>query len=243
MSGIAQFAEAHGWTELRRWMDEGYKEVVRRDVQYSEWLGIRESIKTTSIKPSGTVSLLAGVTPGVHWPEHDVYLRRMRFRVGDEMVPVFEEAGYHVEPDVMDPENTVVVTFPTRGPQVRTTAEVSVWEKVSLAVTAQRWWADNQVSATFTFRADEKGQIGPLLRSFDGQLKSMSFLPMLEDGTAYQQMPYERIDLDEWEQAASRVTRMDLSPIYENGVAPEGELYCTTDMCIISDEEQQHDHG
>src|SRR5690606_3217173 len=124
VSGIVQFAELYGWTELRRWMDEGYQEVTRRDRQYSEWLGVRESIKTTSVKPSGTVSILVGVTPGVHWPEQDVYLRRMRFRVNDPMVEVFAKAGYEVEPDVMDSEHTVVVTFPTRGPSVRTNREV-----------------------------------------------------------------------------------------------------------------------
>jgi len=232
VSGVAQFAERHGWTELRRWMDEGYQAVADRDRQYSEWLGVRESIKMTSVKPSGTVSLLAGVTPGVHWPEQDVYLRRMRFRNGDPIVDVCEAAGYHIEPDVMDPENSVVVTFPTRGPDVRTTREVSVWEKVSLAALMQKYWADNQVSATFTFREDERDQIGPLLRSFDGQLKSMSFLPILEGG-AYAQMPYERIDIEEWEKATAKVKRMDLSSIYENGVDPEGERYCTTDVCEI----------
>lgn len=233
VSGIAQFAERHGWTELRHWLDEGYQEVVRRDRQYSEWLGVRESIKTTSVKPSGTVSLLAGVTPGVHWPEQDVYLRRMRFRVGEPMVEVFAKAGYPVEPDVMDPEHTLVVTFPTKGPDVRTNREVSVWEKVSLAALLQRWWADNQVSATFTFRADEANQIGPLLRSFDGQLKSMSFLPMLESGGAYAQMPYERIELDEWKAAVKKIKRIDYGPIYANGSAPEGERYCTTDYCEV----------
>lgn len=233
VSGIVQFAERHGWTELRRWMDEGYQAVADRDRQYSEWLGVRESIKMTSVKPSGTVSILAGVTPGVHWPEQDVYLRRMRFRVNDPMVDVFQQAGYHVEPDVMDPDHSVVVTFPTRGPDVRTNREVSVWEKVSLAALLQKYWADNQVSATFTFRQDEKDQIGPLLRSFDGQLKSMSFLPMLEEGGAYAQMPYERIDIEEWEKATANVERMDLMEVYLNGADPEGERYCTTDICLI----------
>lgn len=234
VSGIAQFIEARGWEELRTWMDEGYQEITRRDIQYSEWLGVRESIKTTSVKPSGTVSLLVGVTPGVHWPEHDVYLRRMRFYVHDPMVEVFAEAGYSVEPDVMDKDNTVVVTFPTRGPHVRHNKDVSVWEKVSLAVTMQKWWADNQVSATFTFRQDEKDQIGPLIHAFDGQLKSMSFLPMLEGG-AYEQMPYEAIDLDEWERMVESVKRMDMTVIYQNGVDPEGDRYCNNDYCEVGD--------
>jgi adenosylcobalamin-dependent ribonucleoside-triphosphate reductase len=232
VSGSAQFAEKYGWAELRNWLDAGYQAVKARDIQYSEWLGVRESIKTTTVKPSGTVSLLAGVTPGVHWPEESVYIRRMRFRIDDPILDVFREAGYKVEPDVMDPTQTSVVEFPTRGPEVRTTREVSVWEKVSLAALHQKFWSDNAVSATFTFTDQERDQIGPILRSYDGQLKTMSFLPMLEGG-AYAQMPYESITVEEWQTATKGVKLMDLTPIYENGTEPEGEKYCTSDVCEI----------
>jgi len=229
-SGIAQFVEDRGWTELRTWMDMGYAEITARDVQYSEWLGVRESIKRTSIKPSGTVSLLMGVTPGVHWPEQTTYIRRMRFRVGDPMIAVFESAGYYVEPDVMDPTHTMVVAFPTRGPQVRSNREVSVWEKVALAAALQHHWSDNMVSATFTFTPEERDQIGPLLHAFDGQLKTMSFLPMAEGG-AYQQMPYEAITNETFEVMTAGVSRIDYAPIYQNGVEPEGDRYCSNDVC------------
>jgi adenosylcobalamin-dependent ribonucleoside-triphosphate reductase len=179
MSGIVQFAERYGWEQLRKWSDTAYAEINRRDQKYSEWLGVRESIKTTTIKPSGTVSLLAGVTPGVHWPvAADYYIRRQRFSKHDGAVPVFIDAGYHVEPDAVDDENTVVIEFPTIGPSVRSEKDVSVWEKVALAVLMQRHWADNAVSATFTIREDEHSEIEAVLRAFAGQLKSVSFLPI-----------------------------------------------------------------
>jgi adenosylcobalamin-dependent ribonucleoside-triphosphate reductase len=232
ISGVAQFAETSGWTELRRWLDAGYMEVQRRDRNYSEWLGVRESIKTTSVKPSGTVSLLAGVWPGVHWPEETVYLRRMRYRNDEAMVEVIRTAGYDVEPDVMDPTHTVVATFPTIGPIGRSTREVSVWEKVALAAAVQRDWADNQVSATFTFGPHERDQIGPLLRGFDGQLKSMSFLPILEGG-AYAQMPYEKITVKEYEDLIDGVSRLDLKEIYRHGEEAQGERFCNNDSCEI----------
>ena len=231
MSGVAQFADHRGWTELRHWMDEGYAEIARRDRTYSEWLGTRESIKSTSIKPSGTVSLLAGVWPGVHWPVEAVYLRRMRFRIDEPIVRVIADAGYHVEPDVMDPTNTVVATFPTVGPEGRAAREVSVWEKVALAVLAQHHWADNQVSATFTFRDDERGQINPLLRGFDGKLKSMSFLPQTDD--AYAQMPYEGITREEYDAQVAAVSRFQLADYYRKGAEATGERFCSNDLCEV----------
>lgn len=235
VSGVAQFADTHDWTELRKWLDAGYVEVKRRDHAYSEWLGVRESIKTTSVKPSGTVSLLAGVWPGVHWPEETVYYRRMRYRQDETILKVISEAGYHIEPDVMDPTHTVVATFPTCGPVwagARATRDVSVWEKVALAALVQRHWADNQVSATFTFRDDERDQIGPLLRGFDGQLKSMSFLPMLEGG-AYEQMPYEGITQETYLQDNDHIERLQLGEIYKHGEEAEGERFCNNDTCVV----------
>lgn len=233
MSGIVQFAEQYGWSELRKWCDAAYAEVTNRDVKYSEWLGVRESIKKTSIKPSGTVSLLAGVTPGVHHPvASDTYIRRMRFRVNDEILSVITEAGYEVEPDLMDPEHTVVVSFPTSGPNVRNEREVSVWEKVALAALMQRHWADNQVSATFTFKPEESIQIASILRAFDGQLKSASFLPMLEGG-AYRQMPYEMIAEDIFEGMRSGVKKIDWTNVYAAGQDAEGERFCSNDTCEI----------
>ena len=234
VSGLAHFAEMHGWTELRTWLDTGYNNIQVLDTKYSEWLGCRSSIKTTSVKPSGTVSLLFGVTPGVHWPTADVYIRRMRFATNDPLLDALAKAGYKAEPDVMDPTHSVVVELPTVGPDVRTEREVSMWEKASLAILAQRYWADNQVSVTVTFTDDEKGQIGALLRSIDGQLKSVSMLPILEVGGAYAQMPYERINLDTWTGSVKKIKGIDWTNLYAgNSLDAEGEKYCSNDTCEI----------
>ena len=93
ISGVANFADNNGWSQLRQWMDEGYKVIKAHDVNYSEWLGIRESIKTTTVKPSGTVSILAGESPGVHWASGGKhFLRAIRFSNTDPMLPLFKMA-------------------------------------------------------------------------------------------------------------------------------------------------------
>ncbi len=53
----------------------------------------------TSIKPSGTVSLLAGATPGVHFPHSKYYTRRVRLGKHSNLVKPMLEAGYHIEED------------------------------------------------------------------------------------------------------------------------------------------------
>jgi adenosylcobalamin-dependent ribonucleoside-triphosphate reductase len=235
MTGVAQFVEKNGWAELRSWMDESYGYIQRRDRKYSEWLGVRESIKTTSIKPSGTVSLLAGVTPGVHWPvAAGTYIRRVRYATSDPLVPYLEDAGFDVEPDVMDPKHTVVVAFPVIGPDVRTERDVTIWEKADLAVAAQQYWADNQVSVTITFQEHEKDQISALLQAKEGQLKSLSMLPLLEVGGAYAQMPYEKIDLARQKDMALKIKKISASVLYgEKAQDAVGEKFCNNDTCEI----------
>ncbi len=233
VSGSAQFAEAHGWTTLREWLDSGYNEINRRDHLYSEWLGVRESLKMTSVKPSGSVSLLAGVTPGAHWPTADIYIRRLRLSTNDPLVSVLRKAGYHVEPDVMNPEFDVVVELPTIGPQVRIESEVSVWEKAALAALHQRYWADNAVSVTLSFSEAERDQIGAVIRAFEGQLKTLSFLPSFDTG-AYAQMPYERIDTAAHSAKVKKVKHLDWDRLYGgDSLDAAGEMYCTTDVCEI----------
>ncbi len=234
MTGIAQFAEEHGWAELRRWQDAGYAEIRRWDRVYSEWLGIRESVKVTTVKPSGTVSLLFGVTPGAHWPkERGFYVRTVRDTKDSPVAQAMADAGYPVEPSVSDPETTVVISIPVEGPDVRPERDVSVWEKASLAATCQRWWSDNSVSVTLTFREDEAGEIPAVLRAFDGQLKSVSFLPMAEG--VYAQAPYQRVSREEWEALRAGIRPLDWDALYRDGTLPEaeGELFCTTDACEL----------
>jgi ribonucleoside-triphosphate reductase (thioredoxin) len=234
MTGVVQFAEAHGWAELKNWQDAGYSEIRRWDRIYSEWLGVRESIRVTTVKPSGTVSLLFGVTPGIHWPrERGFYVRTVRDVKGSPFAEAMEAAGYPAEPSVMDPETTVVITMPAEGPDVRAERDVSVWEKTALAAQCQRWWSDNSVSVTVTFRDDEATEIPAVLRAFDGQLKSVSFLPMAEN--IYAQAPYQKVSRGEWERLRAGIKPLDWDSLYGNPLMAEaeGELFCSTDVCEI----------
>lgn len=234
MSGIVQFAEKHGWNELRRWMDAGYEEVRRLDKVYSEWLGVRESIRLTTVKPSGTVSLLWGATPGVHFPrERGFYVRTVREMKDSPFAKAMADAGYLVEPSVSDPGSTVVITLPVEGPDIRAEHEVSIWEKTALAALCQRHWSDNSVSCTVTFSADEAKEIQAVLRAYEGQLKSISFLPMAED--VYPQSPYQRISFEKWRSLRENLKPIDWESLYNGGSLPEaeGENYCSSDRCEI----------
>ena len=235
MSGVANFADRVGLPILRDWMDDGYTTIKRYDVTYSEWLGVRESIKMTTVKPSGTVSILAGESPGVHWtPGGKYFLRAIRFGNSDPMLPLFKMANYRIEPASESPDTTSVVFFPIKSDAERAEKDATIFEKMSLAAMAQRYWSDNSVSVTISFDPEKEAEhVGTVLHMYDGQLKTVSFLP--SGNFTYPQMPYTQMTEEEYnEEGTMKLFPIDFSGVYA-GLASEaiGEAYCTTDACEI----------
>lgn len=234
ISGLANFSDNNGLPTLRDWLNEGYKVVKAYDETYSEWLGVRPSIKMTTVKPSGTVSILAGASPGVHWASGGKFFNRaIRFANSDPMLPLFKWANYRVEPASESPDTTSVVFFPIKTDAQRAEKEVSVYEKMDLAATTQFYWSDNSVSVTVTFDPETEGKhIETALNMYDGRLKTVSFLPM--GNHTYPQMPYTQITEAEYEEATMKLMPIDFTGVYA-GMASDaiGEAYCTTDGCEI----------
>lgn len=103
MSGIQQAIEK--WTLntfLKDFCDTGYETIKMWDRIYSKWLGIPRSNKMTTVKPSGTVSLLAGATPGVHFTHSQYYWRTVRLAGNSPLLRPLIEANYRIEPSATD---------------------------------------------------------------------------------------------------------------------------------------------
>ena len=229
VTGIAQFLSKKSLHDLNGWLKVGYSTVKYWDNIYSEWFCIPKSIKMTSVKPSGTVSLLAGATPGMHFPESRFYIRRMRLANNSPLVKPLQDAGYLVEPCVGSETTTVVVEIPIDvGEGIRTVNDVSMWEQLSLAANMQRWWADNQVSCTITFNPETEGKhIASALDYFQYQLKGISFLPKCDYG-AYPQMPYEEITEAVYNRRRELLKPLNISLSEESS----GEKFCDGDACL-----------
>lgn len=180
------------------------------------------------------MSILAGESPGVHWTSGGKFFNRaIRFGNSDPMLELFKMANYRIEPASESPDTTSVVFFPIKTDAKRSEKDVSVFEKMALAATAQRYWSDNSVSVTVTFDAtDEAKDVGTCLRMYDGQLKTVSFLPMGND--TYPQMPYTQITEAEYLEQEAKLFPIDFAGVYQGlGIDAIGEAYCTTDACEI----------
>jgi len=227
-SGVVQAFNKHGRRTVYNWCNKAYEYVTGLDKEYSNWLCIPKSIRMTSIKPSGTVSLLNGSTPGVHFPENEYYIRRIRFGSDSLLIEPLRNAGYHVEKDEYTP-NTLVVEFPIKEPYfTKGKKDVSIWEQLEIAAQYQYYWADNSVSITVTFNADEGPQLKSALEMYESRLKAVSFLRLSETG--YKQAPYEAITEKEYHRMSAKV-----KPIHKLEVDLEatGTKFCTNDTCTI----------
>lgn len=104
-SGIQQALKKFGHaTYFKRFCDEAYGILRNWDKIYSRWLGIPTSIRVSSIKPSGTVSLLTGSTPGVHCTHSEYYFRTVRMAANSSLLPNLVKANYRIEYAVTDTE-------------------------------------------------------------------------------------------------------------------------------------------
>lgn len=229
-SGMVQFVHREGKDSLKQYLRAGYGYIDNLDKKYSTWLGIPTSIRKTTVKPSGTVSLLAGATPGVHYPTADYYIRRIRLQEGHALVDKLIEAGYTVEQDVYS-DNTLVVEMPVKGEGLPTEYDVSVFDKADMATFMAEHWSDNGVSCTITFQPHETECLETVLTNNAGKWKTVSFLPISRSATAaYAQMPYEEITPAQYDDMVRDLKPVDLTPSGSDG---EMEEFCETDICQI----------
>jgi adenosylcobalamin-dependent ribonucleoside-triphosphate reductase len=227
-TGVVQAFNKFGRRTMFQWCDDAYDHVQKLDKEYSDWLCVPRSVRMTSIKPSGTVSLLNGSTPGIHHPENEYYIRRIRFAMNSSLLPALEEAGYKIEKDAYSP-NTMCVEFPVKEPYyVKGKRDISMWEQLEIAAQYQYYWADNSVSITVTFKDEEKHQIKDALQMYEARLKAVSFLKYEETG--YKQAPYEPITEAQYKSMIKNIKPISKIITNEGGV---GSKFCTNDTCTL----------
>ena len=227
-SGVIQAFNKFGRRTILNWCDEAYAHVQKLDDEYSNWLCIPKSVRMTSIKPSGTVSLLNGSTPGIHFPEDEYYIRRIRFSKDSQLVEPLQAAGYKIEDDEYSP-NTICVEFPVQEPYFQKgKKEATIWEQLEIAAQYQHYWADNSVSITVTFKEEEGEQLKSALEMYESRLKAVSFLRY--QLTGYKQPPYEPITKEEYEELIKNITPIQRFKVEEQG---SGTKFCDGDSCEI----------
>lgn len=228
ITGVLQATE-----EQKSWLTTTYDELRDFDKEYSALHGFPESIKITTVKPSGTLSLLPGVTPGCHPAYAQYMIRRIRISADHSLVNVCREHGYPVEYqqnfDGSEDHSTVVVSFPFAYPEGTVLAnEMTALSQLETVKWLQEVWSDNSVSCTVYYRKEELPEIKKYLaKNYKNNHKSLSFLLHSEHG--FKQAPYEEITKEAYDALVAKttlITKVDEATF-------DGGDECATGACPV----------
>jgi len=231
VTGILQASE-----EQLSWLSPAYESLRAFDEVFSKDNGLPVSVRLTTVQPSGTLSLLPGVTPGIHPAYARYYIRRVRFGAADPLVDACRKRGYRVQWDIgidgREDHTRYVVDFPCQSPDGAVLAsEMTAIQQLEWVRRMQKEWADNAVSVTVYYRKDELETIKNWLsENYDRGVKSVSFL--LHSDHNFPLPPYEEIDREQYDKL---LTKIDFS-IPLHGAADGDELSledCSTGACPI----------
>ena len=187
------------------WLSDCYMYLRSYDKEYSLNMGFPESVKLTTVKPSGTLSLLAGCTAGVHpATAGQYYIRRITIASESELITVCKNHGYHVEHKIhLDgtvDTNSMIVEFPCKYPDgVVSADDMTVFEQLDTVKFMQKNWSDNSVSVTAYYTKEDLPELKKYIKdNFKDNFKTLSFL-LKGSASGFKQLPYEGISKERYE--------------------------------------------
>ena len=228
VTGVLQSTE-----EQKSWLKDTYTALREYDKEYSAENGFNPSIKLTTVKPSGTLSLLPGVTPGCHPAYARYMIRRIRISSNHPLVQVCKDHNYPVEFqqnfDGSEDHSTVVVSFPFRHPDHAVLAkDVTALDQLETVRWLQEVWSDNSVSCTVYYRKEELPAIKEYLKkNYRKNHKSLSFLLHSEHG--FKQAPLEEITKEQYDVMVAN-TKI-ITAISEASIGLDDD--CATGVCPV----------
>jgi len=175
--------------DLEKWLTEMRDVSIETNKEWSEKLGVNQSVAITCVKPSGTVSQLVDSASGIHPRFSKQYIRRVRSDKKDPLAVYMADKGFPVENDVMS-DSSVVFSFPVKAPDTSVTVnQVGAMQQLELWKAYQNFWCEHKPSITIYYTDDEFLEVAQWIwKNFD-MCSGVSLLPYSDH--VYQQAPYE----------------------------------------------------
>ncbi len=218
-------------------LDWVYAAIQKENVTYSKKLGIPESIRTTVVKPSGTVSKVGDIVcEGLHPAYSRHIIQTIRFDSESPLLPFLRAAGHKIEPEIkMDgtlDHKIQVVEFYVKAPDNAPCADEGhdTWKQLEDLKLAQKHWSDQAVSVTIYYKKEEIPRIKEWLRVNLKEIKTISFL--LHQGHGFKQAPKQKITAEEYEKGISKLTPLEFSQLANIGEV-EAEETCPGGACPV----------
>lgn len=216
---------------------KGAEIVTLTNKKIAETIGINPAARCTTVKPSGTTSIVLGCSSGIHAWDNEYYIRRIR--VGKNEA-IYNYLNKHlpefIEDDVFKPSIQAVISIPQKAPEGSIIKEKE--SALSLLERAKQYQINwirpghrkgdnfNNVSITVNLKPEEWDSTGLWIWNNKEYFSAIAVLP--EDLGEYVQAPFQRITKDEYEKLESKLASIDLTQVkeYEDATDLAGEAAC-----------------
>jgi ribonucleoside-diphosphate reductase alpha chain len=217
--------------------------VKEENERVAKLIGINKSARTTTVKPSGTSSLVLGTSSGIHAWHNDYYMRRIR--VGkNEAIYTYLAINHPelVEDEYFRPHDTAVITIPQHAPEGSILRYESVFQMLERVKRVAQEWIKNghrsgqnthNVSATVSIKEDEWELVGEWMWNNRKFYNGLSVLPY--NGGTYTQAPFEDCTKEDFERLLGTLKDVDLTKVIElqDNTDLRGEAACAGGACEI----------
>lgn len=201
------------------------------DVETSEhwfWAG--------AVKSHNTLSLLPGVTPGIHPGYARYMIRRIQFSADSPLIPLIKSHGYPVEYrqnfDGSLDYRTLIASFPFSYPEGTVLAQdMTAIQQLDVVRRVQREWSDNAVSCTVYYRKEELPAIREYLEQHWHEMKAVSFL--LHSDHGFKQAPFESITKEEYDDLVAKTRLITSFDGLASDDGPDYSSECAGGSCPI----------
>jgi len=220
-------------------------EIVKlENERVAKLIGINKSARSTTVKPSGTSSLVLGTSSGIHAWHNDFYIRRLRVGKNEAIYPyLLNNHPELVEDEFFRPHDTAVISIPQKSPQGSILRHESVFQMLERVKKVSQEWVrsghrtgqnTHNVSATISVKEDEWDLVGEWMWNNRKFYNGLSVLPY--NGGTYTQAPFEDCTEEDFERLLSTLEDVDLTKVIElqDNTDLRGEIACGANGCEIS---------
>jgi ribonucleoside-diphosphate reductase alpha chain len=224
-------------------MKKAAKMVKEENERVASLININKSARTTTVKPSGTSSLVLGTSSGIHAWHNDYYLRRIRVGKNESIYSYL--AINHpelIEDEYFRPHDTAVITIPQRAPEGSIVRHESVFQMLERVKKVSQEWIKpghrngqntHNVSATVSIKENEWELVGDWMWNNRDFYNGLSVLPY--NGGTYTQAPFEDCTKEDFERLVKTLSDVNLTKVIElqDNTDLRGEAACAGGACEI----------
>ena len=223
-------------------LNEAAEEVKKVNLEISSKIGIAFAARCTTIKPSGTSSLVLGTSSGIHAWHNDYYLRRIRIGKDEALYTYLHIHHPELLEDDLLNSKQAIIRIPQHAPEGSILRSEDVMQLLERIKKFNEWWVKkgfrrgsntNNVSATVSIEDSDWKRVGEWMWENKASYNGLSVLPF--DSGNYKQAPFEDITRHEYLNLEQSLSALDLTQVVEmdDHTDHNAEAACAGGACQV----------